>query len=495
MNRLSLSTLPTSGAPIDDSVVLPRIDPRSLDIGLVHLGVGAFHRAHQAVYTQRACELADDHRWGTFAVTGRSAKVVDQLRPQDGLYGVLTKGADRTRLQIVGGLREVACGSGDPTAALARLADRRVSVVTLTITEKGYPRTAEGGLAVGTAAVRADVDLLRRVLTGGGEEGSPGSSVGLLTAGLAARFVADGGPLSVLSCDNLPGNGLTLRRLVRELASSGGADEFARWIDRSVTFPATMVDRIVPATTERDRAEAERMSGLRDAGLVVAEPFRQWVIEDRFAGSRPAWEKAGAILTDDVEPYEKAKLRMLNGTHSLLAYLGALYGHRTIAEAARDPHLAEPARALQREDAQPTLTAPAGMDLDEYGREVLERFRNPHLPHTTLQVAMDGSQKLPIRLLGTAADRLRAGAVPHYCALAVAAWMVFVHRGRDVHGRQLPLDDPLAATLQRHAAGPQAGLADRMFDVVAVFDAEIAGSGEFRAAVRREVAALLRVIS
>lgn len=236
------------------------------------------------------------------------------------------------------------------------------------------------------------------------------------------------------------------------------------------------------------------MLGLRDEGLVVAEPFGQWVIEDRFAGHRPAWEKAGATLADDVEPYEKAKLRMLNGTHSLLAYLGALHGHRTIAEAARDPRLAELARSLQRDDAQPTLAAPPGLDLDAYGREILERFRNPHLPHTTLQVAMDGSQKLPIRVLGTAVDRVRAGAVPHYCALTVAAWMVFVRLGHDIHGRELPLDDPLAPTLRQRAAGSQTGLADRMFGVDEVFDAEIAGSDEFRAAVRTEVASLLKAI-
>lgn len=497
MDRLSLSALSArsgSGGRVPASVELPRFDPRGLDVGLVHFGVGAFHRAHQAAYTQRACEVTGDDRWGTFAVTGRSATVVEQLRPQDGLYGVLTKGADLTALHVVGVLREVVCGAGDPGRTLVRMADPRVSVTTLTITEKGYPRSPEGHLAQGTEAVTVDIGAVRAVVDGGRIPDRTGSSVGLLTAGLAARFHAGAEPINVVSCDNLPGNGAQLGRLVHELADAAGSVDFSRWLQQCVTFPSTMVDRIVPATTDRDRAEAAELLRLHDAGLVVAEPFGQWVIQDRFAADRPAWERAGATLAPEVEPYETAKLRMLNGTHSLLAYLGALRGHETIAAAVGDGSLHDAARALQREDAIPTLDAPPGLDLTAYGDEILERYRNPHLRHTTVQVAMDGSQKLPIRLLDTARDHLRAGTSPQWCARAVAAWMVYVYRGHDVHGRDLPLNDPLAPILRKTADGPESSLVDRMLAARQVFDLEIAADDGFRSAVRAAASELLAAL-
>lgn len=489
MQRLSPTTLPTMST---DAVTLPGVDPRSLSTGLVHLGIGAFHRAHQAVYTELACAATGDERWGTFAVTGRSASVVDQLEPQGCLYGVLTKSIDRSTLHVVGTIRNVVSGGADPEPTLAAIASPDVRVVTLTITEKGYPRATDGGLALGTAAVAADLAAVRAVLAGSGVPGRIGSSVGLLTTGLAARFRAVADPISVLSCDNLPGNGIQLGGLVHELADAAGIDEFAGWLRQDVTFPSTMVDRIVPATTDRDRAEAAELLHLYDAGLVVAEPFGQWVIEDRFAADRPAWEQAGATLATDVAPYEKAKLRMLNGTHSLLAYLGALRGYRTIAEAVADERLRDAARGLQREDAIPTLEAPPGLDLEEYGEQILERFGNPHLRHTTVQVAMDGSQKLPIRLLDTAKDLLRVGATPRYCALAVAAWIVYVSRGRDFDGHELPLNDPIANVLREQAAGSEEGVVDRMFGVREIFDDEIAGQDVFRDAVRDATAALLQ---
>ncbi|WP_446667020.1 mannitol dehydrogenase family protein [Flexivirga sp. B27] len=490
MQRLSAGTLPK--APIT-GVQLPRRPGReNARTGLVHLGIGAFHRAHQAVYTEVACAATGDDRWGELAVTGRSATVVHQLEPQDCLYGVLTKSADETALRVVGGIRRVISGGDDAGTAIAALADPDVHAATLTITEKGYPRAADGGLALGTDAVTADIAALRAVLAGGAPGARPGSSVGVLAAGLAARFAAGGAPITAISCDNLPGNGSQLRRLVHELADAAGESELLAWLGKAVAFPSTMVDRIVPATTDRDRAEAAQLLHLQDEALVVAEPFGQWVIEDRFVAPRPAWEEAGATLAADVAPYEMAKLRMLNGTHSLLAYLGALRGHRTIAEAVTDPELYDAARALQRQDAAPTLEAPPGVDLAAYGDQILQRFANPHLPHTTVQVAMDGSQKLPIRLLDTARDRLRAGVTPRLCALAVAAWMVYVHRGRDASGRELPLNDPMATLLRERAAGPERGLADRMLGIDAIFDAEIAGSDDFRGAVRDAVATLAR---
>lgn len=490
MQRLAPDNLPTTHA---DAVTLPAVDPRSISTGLVHLGIGAFHRAHQAVYTELAAVTTGDDRWGTFAVTGRSATVVDQLAPQGCLYGVLTKSTDRSTLHVVGSIRGVVSGGGDPGETLAAIASPEVHAVTLTITEKGYPRTSDGGLALGTPAADADIAAVRAALVGGGSPVRSGSSVGLLAAGLAARFAAGADPVSVVSCDNLPANGSQLGRLVHELAGAAGVDDFAGWLRGQVTFPATMVDRIVPATTDQDRAEAADLLQLYDAGLVVAEPFGQWVIEDDFAADRPAWELAGATLATDVAPYEKAKLRLLNGTHSLLAYLGALHGYWTIADAVADERLRDAALGLQREDAIPTLEAPPGTDLDAYGDQILARFANPYLRHTTVQVAMDGSQKLPIRILDTAKDRLRSGAVPRHCALAVAAWIVYVHRCRDIHGRELPLSDPLATLLRERAAGPERGLVDRMLGIREIFDDEIAGQDAFRDAVAGATESLLKL--
>ena len=488
--RLTLASLEQAAAR--PGVTGPAVDPRALEVGIVHLGVGAFHRAHQAVYTEDAAAATGDTGWGILGVTGRSRRVVDQLQPQDGLYSVLTRSEDAQSLRIIGSLRAVASPEADTDQVMKRLAAATTHVVSLTITEKGYPRTADGELDLAHEGIAADVHALRAELQHGSDGGPARTAVGLLARGLGRRFAESGQPLTVLPCDNLTANGALTRRLVTRLASAAGADALRDWLEESVAFPCTMVDRIVPATTDSDLLSAARILGVRDLGLVVAEPFGQWVIEDRFAGPRPAWERAGATLTADVEPFEVAKLRMLNATHSLLAYLGALKGFATIAEAVADPDLAAAARRLQTEDVIPTLSPPPGLDLAAYGESILARFANPALGHTTLQVAMDGSEKLPIRVLATAADRLAAGAVPQSAALVVAAWMVFVHRGRDVSGRPLPLDDPLAGTLQETAAGTEAGLVDRMMGLRSIFADEVAENPGFRSAVAQHAAALLK---
>ncbi|MBO0826281.1 MAG: mannitol dehydrogenase family protein, partial [Streptosporangiales bacterium] len=310
--RLSLRTL--DRVPLD---ARPRVDPPARRVGVVHLGVGAFHRAHQAVYTEDAGD------WGICGVTQRSARVARRLLPQDGLYAVLTKGPGAGDARVVGAVREVLVGPDDPASVVARIADPAVRVVTLTVTEKGYRRDPA------TGRLRRDDPEVAADLAGR----TPRTVVGQLVAGLDARRCTDAGPLTVVCCDNLPSNGPALRALVGDYV---GDDGLAAWIAGSVRFPATMVDRIVPATTDADRAEVTRLLGVVDDGAVVAEPFSQWVIEDDFAADRPAWEKAGAVLTADVAPYETVKLRMLNGAHSTLAYLGALAGHEHIADAVAD---------------------------------------------------------------------------------------------------------------------------------------------------------------
>lgn len=465
----------------------PAVDPRSLRVGIVHLGIGAFHRAHQAVFTELAAAATGRQDWGIAGVTQRSASVRDQLVPQGGLYTVLERGADAAPPRVVGSVRDIVFGGGDPAAVIDRIADPAVRLVTLTVTEKGYRRDGAGRLDRSDPEVVAD--LAGR---------PPRTVVGQLVRGLQHRLACDAGPVTVLCCDNLVGNGDVLRGLVHDFVAalpSAEASGLADWIVAAVRFPSCMVDRIVPATTDEDRADVRAVLGLEDRGVVVAEPFSQWVIEDDFAGDRPAWERAGAVLTRDVAAWEAVKLRMLNASHSLLAYLGALRGYDTIAAALCDDRLAAAAEALMVEDVTPTLRAPDGLDLTDYRCQVLTRFANPALRHRTVQVAMDGSQKLPVRLLGTVRDRLAAGVVPRHAALAVAAWMVYVSQGRDVRGRDLPLDDPMADRLRTATAaagGEPERVVDSLLRLPEVFGADLATHDGFRAALVEHVGRLMK---
>ncbi len=497
--RLGLDALDRLRAEgVGGGVRLPAFDPQELGIGIVHLGIGAFHRAHQAVFTEDACAATGDRRWGILGVTQRSRAVADRVGPQDGLYGVLEKGVARTGLRIAGAVRDVAHPAEETARIVATIAAPATHVVTMTVTEKGYRASASGAL-VPDDDVDADVAALAAARRGDGGDQAARTPIGLLALGLLERAGSDppAGGITVVCCDNMPHNGDVVAGLVREMLDRAGVSGAERrWIDAYVAFPSTMVDRIVPATTEHDRAEAEQILGLRDEGLVVAEPFRQWVIEDRFAGPRPAWERAGATLAHDVAPYERAKLRMLNGTHSLLAYVGSLADHELIADAMADPWLAGLARAFLAEDVLPTLQAPDGVDLGAYAESILERFANPHTRHTTIQVAMDGSHKVPIRLLGTIGDRLRVGALPRHAARALAAWIAFVARGRSRSGRPLALDDPRAAELTAATSRdggplPARRLVESLLALDGVVPADIAGHAPFVGLLVREVDGLL----
>lgn len=447
---------------------------------MVHLGLGAFARAHQAVYTQDV--LAADPSWGTVGVTQRSAEVVAQLRPQDGLYSVLVRTGDGPGVQVVTGVRDVLFARDEPDRLLDLLAAPQTRVVTLTVTEKGYRHDpATGRLRVGDPDVAAD--LAGR---------SPVTVVGQLARGLQRRRAGSGAPVSLLSCDNLAGNGEVLRALVLEFC--GRLDEgLAGWVAEAVAFPSSMVDRITPATTGADWAEAAALLGLTDEGVVVTEPFRQWVVQDAFAAGRPAWEDAGAVLTDDVAPYEALKLRLLNGSHSLLAYLGALAGHEHVADAAADPALAAAVRALMNE-LRPTLRVPDGFDVDGYTAALLARWDDPWIRHRLLQIAMDGTAKLPQRLLAPARELLAEGLEPRLVCLVVAAWMRFVSAGQDEAGRPLPLDDPLADRLRAATAGAAtpAAVADALLGLPEVFGTELPADARFRALVTDALTTLTR---
>ncbi len=479
MARLSLATLDTTPQSAQ-----PPIDPRAVSNGIVHLGVGAFHRAHQAVFTQSAMAATGDTSWGICGVTQRSLDVVDQLAPQDGLYSVLDRG-DTTSIRVLAPIRELLFAKTQAGDLVNRLAEPATRVVTLTVTEKGYRHDpASGRLRVDDPEVRADA-----------EGRLPQTVVGQLVRGLQARERAGAGPLTVVCCDNLPSNGRTLAQLVSDFCDLLPAAESAvtrSSIDASVRFPCTMVDRIVPATSDTDRADAARLLGVDDFGAVVAEPFSQWVIEDDFAAPRPAWEAAGAILTDDVAPYEAMKLRLLNGPHSAMAYLGALAGQEFLAEFFQVDGVAAYARAFMDVDVTPTLTVPAGFDVVRYKDELMERFDNRALRHRTRQIAMDGTQKLPQRFLGTVADRRAAGATPEHALLAVAAWVRYVSAETDEQGTPIVVDDPLGGLLRARLAGARdaESVVDRVLGLEQVFSEQLRDDAMVRARLADYVEAL-----
>jgi fructuronate reductase len=432
----------------------PAVDPRELPVRIVHLGLGAFHRAHQAVMTEDAVAAAGGG-WGICGVAPRRREAVARLAPQDGLYALLERGPEHDRVRVVATVREAIAAADAPGEAIARIASPATSVVTLTVTEAGYPRdAATGRLRADDPGVAADV----------GADGAPRTVLGLLVRGLQARM-ADGraGPVSVVSCDNLVGNGRVLARLVTDFCERlRDGDRLGDWVAANVAFPSTVVDRIVPATADRDRADAARALGVVDEATVVGEPFCSWILEDAFVASRPAWERAGASIVDDVAPYEALKLRVLNATHSLLAYAGSLAGLRTVDQAVGAEWLAEAARGLIA-DVRPTLPPTPGVDVDAHVDALFERWANPRIGHRLEQIAMDGSQKLAVRLVPAAAERLRAGAVPRWMALAIAAWAQTVARAA-AGDSATPLADTRADELCAAAAdatGPRA-LAEAM---------------------------------
>ena len=460
-------------AGLPDAVRRPDFDLAAIGTGIVHLGIGAFARAHLACYTQRL--LGTDPGWGILGVSLRRADMRDALAAQDFLYACAEHDGAGERLTVMGALTGVLVVPEAPGAVVARLADPAVRIVTLTVTEKGYHRAgAGGGLDVDAPAIRRDL----------ADFGTPHTVPGLLVAALRLRRAAGVPAFTVLSCDNLPENGRSTRRVVTDFADRVDR-ALGRFIAGQVAFPNCMVDRIVPATTDTDRARIDAALGARDRWPVVCECFSQWVIEDRFPLGRPAWEKTGAELVDDVRPYEEMKLRLLNGSHSSIAYLGQLAGWQTVAEAIAEPALAAHIAALMREIST-TLHLPSGVDLDAYRRALLARFANPALRHRTAQIAMDGSQKLPQRLFAPALARLDAGQAVPRIALGVAAWLRFL-QGRSDDSGALVVDDPRADALTR--AARSASSSPVLFDAISamrdVVPAALAASSVFRDEVVR----------
>jgi fructuronate reductase len=430
---------------------------------------------------------------------------VDAFRPQR-RYTVLSVGLDDhgdavESARVVGSVVDVADLATRTPRLLAALAAPTTHLITLTITEKGYCRRPDGrldreqvagdvsALAAEEAAGKADVSAAAPAAT----------PIGLLVRGLAARRRAGGPALTVLSCDNMPDNGKMLAAVVDELidaALPGAAGGPLRgWLAGSVSFPGSMVDRITPAATPAVLDRVQSLIGARDEAAILAEPFSQWVIEDNFAGPRPAWELVGAELTDDVVPWENAKLRMLNGTHSVLAYAGRLAGHATLAETVVDPAIAVHARAFLFDDALPTLVPPAGADLRSYAERLLHRFANPATGHTTRQVSADGTQKIPIRWGAVASWNLARGRVPQGVAHGLAAWSEFVRRAvRDGVDLGDPAGGPRSTQAVR-AVGPDdvAGVATALLALPGLLPDNAGTNPRLVAAVVRHAISLAAV--
>ncbi len=406
LQRLSADTL----GDLHGRVLRPDYTRSRVTPGVLHLGVGAFHRAHQAVYTDTALAEASD--WGIVGVSLRSARVAEQLNPQYCLFSVLSEDSAQQELRVIGSILQVLVAPQQPASVNAAFRDPAIRVVTLTVTEAGYCLGADGqSLDSGLPGIQADLAQPDR----------PGTAIGLLASGLKQRLDAGGAPLTVISCDNLAHNSRKLRAALVDYLARVWPDVLP-WLDEQVRFPCSMVDRIVPAQSEAGLARQAQLLGVRDEAAVATEPFSQWIIERDFATAVPDWEAAGALYVDDIAPFEAMKLRLLNASHSAIAMLGLLAGRETVAEVMADAELRAFVESLMSLELLPGLAAPPGFDLPDYREQLLARFSNPCLQHRCAQIAMDSTEKLRQRWLPTLADQRGDSLLVR----ALAAWCYLV---------------------------------------------------------------------
>lgn len=431
-------------------------------VRILHLGLGNFFRAHQAWYTDNA---SDAPEWGIAAFTGRSPALAEELQPSEGLYTLITRGPEGAAFEVISSVSAVHPAS-DHEAWLSYWRSPEIAVVTLTVTEAGYLRAAEGGLDVNRDDVQADLTALRA-----DPDATVRTTPGRLVAGFLARRAAGLGPVAVVSCDNLPGNGAAVERVSTDFAALIDP-ELAQWIAQNVSFVTTMVDRITPATTDADRAEVFTATGVQDNAPVPTEPFSEWVIEGAFPAGRPAWDDAGALIVADVVPFEHRKLWLLNGAHSLLAYAGSVLGYETVADAIGDSDCHAWVEQWWDEAATHLPLDPA--DISAYRHALHARFANPAIRHSLAQIAADGSQKIPARIVPVIRYELAAGRVPEAGARVVAAWVTHLR------GLGAPLKDARAEEVSVLGEGTVAESVDA---VLGFLGEDLQSSEALRAAV------------
>lgn len=474
---------PSSLGRLPQAMRRPAYDRSKLKPGMVHIGVGAFHRCHQAEYTEDLLE-ARFGPWGSVGINIRPPGLAETLGRQGGLYTRLIREGDRIEARVVGSICAVVDSVQDSAPALAVLARADIHAVTMTVTEKGYcHRPATGALDLGHPDIEHDL----------AHPHDPRSLPGLIVRALELRMVSHGRPLTLLSCDNIPANGTILSTVVRALAERRSA-ALLKWIDANAAFPSAMVDRIAPAVTAADRDKVERDFGYRDEAVAVCEPFRQWVIESRFAGPVPQWDLVGATFVANVEPFEHLKMRVLNGAQSTLSYLGVLAGYEHTCDDVADPLLAGFVRRMLMEETLPTLRPVPGIDAARYVEQSLARLANTAIRHRNHQIATDGSQKIVQRVLNPVRERLDRGQDVTLLAIPIAAWMAYLVRAADRFGRQWPVTDPYAgrmAAIADRVGDDAAALAGEILSIDAIFDPALAAAASLRAKVTVALRAFL----
>lgn len=430
MQRLNQANL----VQLSANIIAPKYSSVKVSTGIVHFGVGNFHRAHQAIYCHALLNKSE-LKWGITGVSMRSPDMRDHLAPQDYLYTQATLG-EQTQYQVVGALQNILVAPENPQAVIAAVAKNTTHLITMTITEKGYD-LANGEVDVSSSGVAHDLDDLSR----------PRTIYGYIAAGLIQRGAQQGAKLTVLCCDNMHAGGEFVKAGVKLLLTQHSPQTLA-WVEANVAFASSMVDRVTPATSEQLKHDVAQKLGLLDAAPVAAEPFTQWIIEDNFAGERPPFDRVGALFVDDISPFEKVKLRFLNASHSMLAAMGYLAGDQFIHEALRRYSLALFAEQALKLNVLPVTHVPSTMSGTTYIDAVLARFRNHNLPYAVLQVGTDSSQKIQQRWFPAIDDALRVGGASDYMAFAVATWASFIRKALE----QNDLNDPLAEAFAQSSA-------------------------------------------
>lgn len=463
LNQLNLGRIPPD-------VRVPAYDRSALLPSLLHIGVGGFHRAHQAVYLDDLIDLTGESRWGYCGIglLPQDVGMRNAMLSQDCLYTVIERSPEGDQARVIGSIVDYLYAPDDRERVLQRLAAPECRIVTLTITEGGYYRNDATG-----EFQESHPDIVHDLA----HPHEPDCSFGYLLEALDRRRRAGLAPFTVFSCDNLQHNGAVARRMMLAFAELRDP-ELRRWVDEHVAFPSSMVDRIVPATTDEHRLLAAERFGIADAWPVVTEPFRQWVIEDYFPQGRPSWKWVGAQLTTDLEPYERLKMRLLNGSHQALCYIGLLVGYEFVHEAIGDPTIRKLVRRMMDAEVTPLLKPAAGIDVDVYKRTLLERFANPAIGDSLARIATDSSARMPKFVLPSIGEALRRGGSIDVLSFTVAAWFHFL-AGRDDAGHALTVVDPQRDRLVAAARDPSVDC-DALFGLGDLIEPALAQSPRFR---------------
>ena len=449
---------------------VPKVRPK-----IIHFGPGAFFRSFVATLID-SVNQKDVENWGIIAVSLHSEDTFNKLAVQDFVFNAMSISNKKKQARLISSISDFIVAKKDVQSVLNALSDEQIEIVSLTITEKGYHYNS----------VKKELDFSNQNVTYDlGNLGKPKTAVGFLVAGLRDRYLSGKAPFTVLSCDNLPNNGAIVKKIVMDFAKKIDPS-FAKWISKEVRFPSSMVDRITPATKDQDIINFAKEYGVYDPALVVHENFFQWVIEDKFSSERPKFELAGIQMVSNVELHEKMKLRCLNGTHSALAYLGYLAGLNTIAECVSDDSLVNYIQYLWEKEIIPTLETPEGENLDDYCNKLLERYQNPAIEHKTWQIAMDGSQKLPQRILETVSDLLKNQKNFQGLSLAIAGWIKYV-TGIDLCGETIDVRDPLVNEFAWIAKKSKTSedYVDFILDLSKVFPENLRNSSAFRTEIQK----------